>query len=56
MAAAQLGGVYLAAKLPGALAQARIAHDISIAAGHCRLNQLRELYTAFERGETAFPV
>jgi hypothetical protein len=33
MAAAQLGGVYLAAKLPEAPAQARIAHDISFAAG-----------------------
>jgi glycogen debranching enzyme len=28
---------------------ARVAHDISIAAGHFRLNQLSELYTAFER-------
>jgi glycogen debranching enzyme len=35
---------------------ARIAHDISIAASHFRLNQLPELYTAFERHETNFPV
>jgi len=35
---------------------ARIAHDISIAAGYFRLNQLPELYTAFEREETSFPV
>ena len=35
---------------------ARIAHDISVAASHFLLNQLPELYTAFERDETAFPV
>ena len=35
---------------------ARIAHDISIAASHFLLNQLPELYTAFERDETTFPV
>jgi glycogen debranching enzyme len=35
---------------------ARIAHDISTAAGHFLLNQLPELYTAFERDETTFPV
>jgi glycogen debranching enzyme len=35
---------------------ARIAHDISFAATHFRLNQLPELYTAFERHETNFPV
>ena len=35
---------------------ARIAHDISFAASHFRLNQLPELYTAFERTETNFPV
>jgi glycogen debranching enzyme len=35
---------------------ARIAHDTSIAASHFLLNQLPELYTAFERDETTFPV
>jgi len=35
---------------------ARIAHDISTAATHFLLNQLPELYTAFERNETTFPV
>jgi glycogen debranching enzyme len=35
---------------------ARIAHDISFAAGYFKLNQLPELYTAFEREETNFPV
>jgi glycogen debranching enzyme len=35
---------------------ARIAHDISVAASHFRVNQLPELYTAFEREETNFPV
>ncbi|MBV9378081.1 MAG: amylo-alpha-1,6-glucosidase, partial [Alphaproteobacteria bacterium] len=35
---------------------ARIAHDISFAASYFRLNQLPELYTAFERSETNFPV
>jgi glycogen debranching enzyme len=35
---------------------ARIAHDISVAASHFQLNQLPELYTAFERDDTNFPV
>jgi glycogen debranching enzyme len=35
---------------------ARIAHDISVAARHFPLNQLPELYTAFERDGTNFPV
>jgi len=35
---------------------ARVAHDISFAGSHFRLNQLPELYTAFERHETNFPV
>jgi len=35
---------------------ARIAHDTSVAASHFRFNQLPELYTAFERDETNFPV
>ena len=35
---------------------ARVAHDISVAAEYFRLNQLPELYTAFEREETNFPV
>jgi glycogen debranching enzyme len=35
---------------------ARIAHDISFAAGYFRPNQLPELYTAFEREEPNFPV
>jgi glycogen debranching enzyme len=35
---------------------ARIAHDISKAASHFLLNQLPELYTAFPRDETSFPV
>ncbi len=35
---------------------AQIAHDISIAASQFRLNQLPELYTAFQREETNFPV
>ena len=35
---------------------ARIAHDISFAASYFRNNQLPELYTAFERTETNFPV
>jgi len=34
----------------------RIAHDISIGASHFLLNQLPELYTAFPRDETTFPV
>jgi glycogen debranching enzyme len=44
-------------KLNGFKAEAaRIAHDISLAASHFLLNQLPELYTAFERDETTFPV
>ena len=35
---------------------ALIAHDISKAASHFLLNQLPELYTAFERDATTFPV
>jgi glycogen debranching enzyme len=35
---------------------ARIAHDLSVAASYFRLNQLPELYTAFDREETNFPV
>ena len=35
---------------------ARIAHDVSVAASYFRLNQLPELYTAFAREETNFPV
>jgi hypothetical protein len=35
---------------------ARIAHDISVAASYFGLNQLPELYTAFAREETNFPV
>ncbi|HEY2535253.1 MAG TPA: glycogen debranching N-terminal domain-containing protein [Xanthobacteraceae bacterium] len=35
---------------------ARIAHDVSVAAGHFLLNQLPELYTASERNESNFPV
>jgi glycogen debranching enzyme len=35
---------------------ARIAHDISKAASHFLLNQLPELYTAFQRDEMNFPV
>jgi glycogen debranching enzyme len=35
---------------------AQIAHDISKAASYFRLNQLPELYTAFQREETNFPV
>ena len=35
---------------------ARIAHDISVGASHFLLNQLPELYTAFPRDETTFPV
>jgi hypothetical protein len=35
---------------------ARIAHDTSMAATHFLLNQLPELYTAFARDETTFPV
>ena len=35
---------------------ARIVHDISTAASHFLLNQLPELYTAFARDDTTFPV
>jgi glycogen debranching enzyme len=35
---------------------AQIAHDIGKAASYFRLNQLPELYTAFQRDETTFPV
>jgi glycogen debranching enzyme len=35
---------------------AQIAHDISKAASHFLLNQLPELYTAFERNNSNFPV
>jgi glycogen debranching enzyme len=34
----------------------QIAHDISKAASHFLLNQLPELYTAFDRDETTFPI
>jgi glycogen debranching enzyme len=34
----------------------RLAHDISVAASHFLLNQLPELYTAFERDDVSFPV
>jgi glycogen debranching enzyme len=34
---------------------ARVALDISVAASHFRLNQLPELYTAFERDDANFP-
>jgi glycogen debranching enzyme len=33
-----------------------VAHDISVAASHFQRNQLPELYTAFQRHETNFPV
>ncbi len=35
---------------------AQIAHDISKAASYFQLNQLPELYTAFRRDETTFPI
>ncbi|HWX34000.1 MAG TPA: glycogen debranching N-terminal domain-containing protein [Steroidobacteraceae bacterium] len=35
---------------------ARIAHDVSVAASYFRSNQLPELYTAFERDDSNFPV
>jgi glycogen debranching enzyme len=35
---------------------ARVARDVSRAASYFKLNQLPELYTAFEREETNFPV
>ena len=44
-------------KLYGFSAEAgRIAHDISVGGSHFLLNQLPELYTAFPRDETTFPV
>ena len=51
------GIIAMGFKLYGFGAEAgRIAHDISIAASHFLLNQLPELYTAFQRDETTFPV
>jgi glycogen debranching enzyme len=35
---------------------ARIAHDVSVAASYFRSNQLPELYAAFERDDSNFPV
>ena len=35
---------------------AGIAHDVSVAASYFRCNQLPELYTAFERDDSNFPV
>ena len=46
----------LQAAMAFAAEAARIAHDISVAASHFLLNQLPELYTAFERDGTNFPV
>jgi glycogen debranching enzyme len=44
-------------KLYGFGAEAgHIAHDISIGGSHFLLNQLPELYTAFQRDEMTFPV
>ena len=34
----------------------QVAHDVSVAASHFLLNQLPELYTAYEREESNFPV
>jgi hypothetical protein len=51
------GIIAMGFKLYGFGAEAgRIAHDISVAASHFLLNQLPELYTAFQRDETTFPV
>src|SRR5580704_5159106 len=51
------GIIAMGFKLYGFGAEAgRIAHDISIGASHFLLNQLPELYTAFPRDETTFPV
>jgi hypothetical protein len=35
---------------------ARIAHDISVGGSYFQLSQLPELYTAFQRDGTTFPV
>jgi glycogen debranching enzyme len=51
------GIIAMGFKLYGFGAEAgRIAHDISVGASHFLLNQLPELYTAFPRDETTFPV
>jgi glycogen debranching enzyme len=51
------GFIAMGFKLYGFCAEAaQIAHDISKAASYFRLNQLPELYTAFPREETNFPV
>jgi glycogen debranching enzyme len=51
------GIIAMGFKLYGFGAEAgRIAHDISVGASHFLLNQLPELYTAFQRDETTFPV
>ena len=51
------GIIAMGFKLYGFGAEAgRIAHDISIGASYFLLNQLPELYTAFQRDETTFPV
>jgi len=51
------GLIAMGFKLYGFGAEAgRIAHDISIGGSHFLLNQLPELYTAFLRDETTFPV
>ena len=51
------GIIAMGFKLYGFGAEAgQIAHDISIGASHFLLNQLPELYTAFQRDEMTFPV
>ena len=51
------GIIAMGFKLYGFGAEAgQIAHDISIGASHFLLNQLPELYTAFQRNEMTFPV
>ncbi|MGH6852330.1 MAG: amylo-alpha-1,6-glucosidase, partial [Methylocella sp.] len=51
------GIIAMGFKLYGFGAEAgQIAHDISIGASYFLLNQLPELYTAFPRDETTFPV
>jgi glycogen debranching enzyme len=51
------GLIAMGFKLYGFGAEAgRIAHDISIGGSYFLLNQLPELYTAFQRDETTFPV
>ena len=51
------GIIALGFKLYGFAAEAvQIAHDISIGGSHFLLNQLPELYTAFPRDGTTFPV